>query len=178
MYTKVLRGMLNWCDTAIPAFNRYHDEITGKKTSFPNVVRAISITKTIDDGISVIRSTQTQLSNSRIRFNILLMRIVEMELKIREKFEQEPNEYKRMNFRFYRHLETAIKELESFVGIVKNRLNHEIQEITDMKVVIKNTQGLIGLNTFETLQHVFRDQLVSLIDTSIGRCSEYKERHQ
>lgn len=196
MYTGVTQSILEWCDAAIPYLKRYHDEVTDygrpnaiskksdeKVTDYYSAidvskVTSILSTTTLVIGILKMQTAQFELSESQFRFNNLLLNIIELELKIREIFDSEPAELKDKNREFHRSLEGLLRHVESDIGNVKYELNNEIQAITDMKIIIKNANGLIALDEHSTLRHAFRNQLIKVTRDSLVKCHDYRKNHK
>lgn len=175
MYSTVTQSMFEWCDTAIPLLTEYLEEYTTSKYDIANskLGREISTKSTLVIGILKMQTAQVELSESKFRFNHLLLKIVQLELNIRKNFDAESDKFKEKHREFERSLESIIRYLESNVADVKHQLTNEIEAITELKITIKNTKGLIFLDAHPELEQAFRKHLIKLVEKSISKCKHY-----
>lgn len=179
-YTKVTQSILEWSDVAIPFFKEYQEEVTdlayddGKKISKVNGILSAT---TLVIGILKMQTSQFELGESKFKFNDALLKIIELELKIRGIFDSEPPKFKEKNREFYRSLESLLRDVEADIGNVKYHLSNEIQAITDLKIIIKNAKGLIALDEHPKHRYAFRSQLIKITKDSLARCDDYRKNH-
>lgn len=178
MYSQVTKSVLKWCNTAVPLLETYYKQIIDNNYDAKAQAQSSLVTATLNDGISKIRTSQTKLSESKSRFNYLLAKIVELDLRIHDNFRDQSVDFKKKNRDFYENLESKVYNLESDISRVKQQLKIEIQIITDLNVQINKTKGLIALDEHPELREVFHKQLIQFVKNSIVKCNEYRKRHK
>lgn len=178
-YALVTQMVQDWCGRTTPLLGKYLDE--GNSKSSENgvfKVQGILSLSTLLSGIMKMETAQIELGGSQFKLNKLLLRIVELELKVKENYDSETPEFQQKHVEYYRLLENIVKALELSIGQVKHNLNNDVHEITDMKITIKHARGLIALNDHRKLQHEFYSPIAIAVKESYEKCFLYAKQHK
>lgn len=175
-FTTVTTSIVGWCRSSIPLLDKYLSSVTEKQAKLYKLNDILE--SVLNEGLQRIKTAQLVLGENKLEFNDLYGNIIELELRINENFNSHDNDFREQNRAFYQDLDEKVKALENHINDVKYQAKDELQVITDIKVQIKKTKGLVDLDKMPELRSSFEKQLIQFVKNTITTCKNYQLRHE